>query len=36
MLRVEKSSSYTNVKLDSKFEENKRFLIDEVLVNLKK
>ena len=34
LLRVEKSSSYTNVKLDSKFDENKRFILDEVIGRL--
>lgn len=36
MMRVEKSSSYTNVKLDSKFDENKRLIMDEIVCNLKK
>lgn len=30
-MRIEKSSSYTNIKLDSKFDENRRFIEDELL-----
>lgn len=29
-MRIEKSSSYTNIKLDSKFEENKRLIREEL------